>query len=209
MTTTSDRDTPDGFADAFGTNSWLVDEMYERYRDDPTSVGDAWREFFADYRGADGAVAPVDEAPPVRRPAAALPEAAPRPPASVTPTEVAVSSVAPSTSKPAAEFVAEARAAESAAPPATVAGASSSTSSVAATDEPGEPIRGAGAAIAANMERSLAVPTATSFRDMPAKLLEVNRKVINGYRSRTGRARSASPTSSATPSCGRSPTPCR
>ena len=36
------------------------------------------------------------------------------------------------------------------------------------------------------MERSLAVPTATSFRDVPAKLLEVNRKVINGYMGRKG-----------------------
>ncbi len=36
------------------------------------------------------------------------------------------------------------------------------------------------------MEASLDVPTATSFRTMPAKLLEVNRKVINGYRSRSG-----------------------
>ena len=55
-----------------------------------------------------------------------------------------------------------------------------------ASTEPGAPIRGAGAAIAANMERSLAVPTATSFRNVPAKLLEVNRKVINGYRARSG-----------------------
>ena len=53
----------------------------------------------------------------------------------------------------------------------------------------GDPIRGAGAAIAANMERSLSVPTATSFRDIPAKLLEVNRKVINGYRSRSGQGK--------------------
>ncbi len=45
----------------------------------------------------------------------------------------------------------------------------------------GEPIRGVGARIVANMEASLAVPTATSFRDIPAKLLEVNRKIINGY----------------------------
>ena len=30
------------------------------------------------------------------------------------------------------------------------------------------------------------MPTATSFRDIPAKLLEVNRKVINGYLGRTG-----------------------
>ena len=53
----------------------------------------------------------------------------------------------------------------------------------------GEPIRGAGVAIVANMERSLAVPTATSFRNVPAKLLEVNRKVINGYRGRTGQGK--------------------
>jgi len=40
------------------------------------------------------------------------------------------------------------------------------------------------------MEASLDVPTATSFRDMPAKMLEANRRVINGYlkRSRQGKA---------------------
>ena len=37
-----------------GPNAWLVDEMYDQYREDPTSVSDSWREFFADYhhRGA-------------------------------------------------------------------------------------------------------------------------------------------------------------
>ena len=35
------------------------------------------------------------------------------------------------------------------------------------------------------MEASLEVPTATSFRSVPAKLLEVNRRVINGYLGRT------------------------
>ena len=59
----------------------------------------------------------------------------------------------------------------------------------AAPADQGDPIRGAGAAIAANMERSLSVPTATSFRNIPAKLLEVNRKVINGYRSRSGQGK--------------------
>ena len=56
-------------------------------------------------------------------------------------------------------------------------------------DEPGSPIRGAGAAIARNMEASLTVPTATSFRNVPAKLLEVNRKVINGFRARSGQTK--------------------
>jgi len=53
----------------------------------------------------------------------------------------------------------------------------------------GEPIRGAGARIVSNMEASLTVPTATSFREVPAKLLEVNRSVINGYLGRTGRGK--------------------
>jgi 2-oxoglutarate dehydrogenase E1 component len=35
------------------------------------------------------------------------------------------------------------------------------------------------------MEASLEVPTATSFREVPAKLLEVNRRIINGYLTRT------------------------
>ncbi|MDQ3385511.1 MAG: multifunctional oxoglutarate decarboxylase/oxoglutarate dehydrogenase thiamine pyrophosphate-binding subunit/dihydrolipoyllysine-residue succinyltransferase subunit, partial [Actinomycetota bacterium] len=48
-----------------------------------------------------------------------------------------------------------------------------------------EPLRGAAARIVQNMEASLGVPTATSFRVVPAKLLEVNRKVINGYLGRT------------------------
>ena len=56
----------------------------------------------------------------------------------------------------------------------------------APAEEPGELIKGVGAAIVKNMSASLEVPTATSFRNVPAKLLEVNRKVINGYRARAG-----------------------
>ena len=50
---------------------------------------------------------------------------------------------------------------------------------------PGDPLRGAAARIARNMEASLAVPTATSFREVPAKLLDVNRQIMNGYLGRT------------------------
>jgi len=55
----------------------------------------------------------------------------------------------------------------------------------AADEVPGEPLRGAAARIVVNMESSLSVPTATSFREVPAKLLEVNRKIANGYLGRT------------------------
>src|SRR5262245_46913468 len=48
------------------------------------------------------------------------------------------------------------------------------------------PLRGATARIVENMEASLAVPTATSVRTVPAKLLEVNRQILNNQLARTG-----------------------
>ncbi len=47
-----------------------------------------------------------------------------------------------------------------------------------------QPLKGAAAAIVKNMQASLHVPTATSVRTMPAKLLEENRKVVNDYLAR-------------------------
>src|SRR5437764_1434805 len=51
--------------------------------------------------------------------------------------------------------------------------------------EPVKPIRGAAARIVENMEASLHVPTATSARVVPAKLLEVNRTILNNHLFRT------------------------
>src|SRR5436305_1305899 len=52
------------------------------------------------------------------------------------------------------------------------------------------PLRGAASRVVANMEASLAVPTATSVRAVPAKLLVDNRTVINNHlkRGRGGKA---------------------
>ena len=47
------------------------------------------------------------------------------------------------------------------------------------------PLRGAAARIVINMEASLGVPTATSVRVVPAKLLEVNRTIVNNQLRRT------------------------
>ena len=50
--------TPDNkFGGSFGSNEWLVDEMYERYLADPNSVEENWREFFSGYKP--GAAAPT------------------------------------------------------------------------------------------------------------------------------------------------------
>jgi 2-oxoglutarate dehydrogenase E1 component len=128
---------------SFGPNAWLVDEMYEQYHNDPSSVSESWQEFFADYKptfgSGNGGVA-TDVAVPAPQ------ETAP-----------------PTPAKPATE------------PSTPVLGAT--------------PIRGAAARIVENMERSLDVPTATSFRQVPARLLEVNRKILNNQlmRSRGGK----------------------
>jgi 2-oxoglutarate dehydrogenase E1 component len=132
--------------------------MYDRYRTDPASVSESWREFFADYRP--GAVSPAASAPTSRAPAA-------------------VPSVAPASSP-----------APAPGPAAVVSGGAkpSPTVPTGPGDPDGEtatPLRGAAGRIVANMEASLGVPTATSVRSVPAKLLEVNRTIVNNQLFRT------------------------
>ncbi|MHB8440214.1 MAG: 2-oxo acid dehydrogenase subunit E2, partial [Acidimicrobiales bacterium] len=140
---------------AFGPNAWLVDDMYEQYRADPNSVSESWREFFADYSPGALVGAPADGH-------AATP--------AVT-TASAATTLAPS---PAAAE----------APSAVAAPKSESEPTRGDGPEPVQPLRGAAARIAANMEASLSVPTATSVRTVPARLLEVNRATINQYLTR-------------------------
>ena len=140
----------------FGANSWLVEEMYEQFRADPNSVSEARREFFSDYRSA----ATLTAAAPASPLASSNGSAVTQPSVAVT-TPSQSPAPAPATSAPA---------------PVTSVPEGSTL----------EPLRGVGAAIVTNMEKSLSVPTATSFRNVPARLLEVNRKVINDYRSLHG-----------------------
>jgi 2-oxoglutarate dehydrogenase E1 component len=164
---------------ALGPNEWLVEEMYERYLADPTAVSESWQEFFEDYRtGRTPASTP-----------AATTTAAPAVPTAPPPATPA-STAAPAPTTPASPPPA-ALPPEAASPPATASppAAEATTTPRPVTEPDGEPIRGVAARIVANMEASLAVPTATSYRVVPAKLLEVNRKVMNGYLSRKGRGK--------------------
>ncbi|ORA98504.1 hypothetical protein BST30_25840, partial [Mycobacterium mantenii] len=46
----------------FGQNEWLVEEMYRKFRDDPSSVDPSWHEFLVDYN-PEPASEPVPAAP--------------------------------------------------------------------------------------------------------------------------------------------------
>ncbi|MGQ0825299.1 MAG: multifunctional oxoglutarate decarboxylase/oxoglutarate dehydrogenase thiamine pyrophosphate-binding subunit/dihydrolipoyllysine-residue succinyltransferase subunit [Actinomycetota bacterium] len=72
-----------------------------------------------------------------------------------------------------------------AAAPAAAAPAAAERAPVVLDGETPQPLRGAAARVVENMEASLAVPTATSVRPVPAKLLEVNRQILNNHLSRT------------------------
>ncbi len=174
----------DASTDALGPNAWLVDEMYERFRADPSSVSESWQDFFADYRtdaeaGSPGGVRPGGSTGSNGSGAATAgrqPSAAGGTPGATT----TATATAPAPAKAAPDEAAPEKAA-----PAKQAGGGGAGANGSAGDQPGDPLRGAAARIVANMEASLEVPTATSFREVPAKLLEVNRRVINGYLSRT------------------------
>ena len=152
--------------DALGPNAWLVDEMYEQFLEDPKSVSDSWQDFFADYqRDSDVTSSVTDKALPAT---------------GRTGDTAQVEAVTAVSTPPASEPTVKPAPAAKAAAPKSADGTADGTAEI-----PGEILRGAAARIVANMEASLQVPTATSFREVPAKLLEVNRRVINGYLART------------------------
>lgn len=178
-------------AAAFGANEWLVDEIYQQYLQDPNSVDRAWWDFFADYKpGAPQASAPVNNAAtgtagtttaapatparPAATPAPAAPRPAAAPPAAQPAAKAPVpapAKAAPAAAKPAA---AKPAAVKSQAPKAQLAdGAKPGIEQVT--------LRGPSAAVAKNMDASLEVPTATSVRALPVKLLFDNRIVINNH----------------------------
>jgi len=59
------------------------------------------------------------------------------------------------------------------------------------SDTKATPLRGAASKIVQNMEASLSVPTATSVRNIPVKVLEENRRVINNHLTLTGQSKAS------------------
>ena len=138
-----------------GFNTGFIEDLYRQYLENPDSVSEAWREFFADFK-PDAAFLAAAEA---RPPATAEQPTAP-PPAVVAPV-------------PASDGAPVARPTAAPQPP-VPSGAEV------------RPIRGPAARIVENMEASLRVPTATSVRTVPVKLMAENRLLVNAYQKDTG-----------------------
>ncbi|HSX67258.1 multifunctional oxoglutarate decarboxylase/oxoglutarate dehydrogenase thiamine pyrophosphate-binding subunit/dihydrolipoyllysine-residue succinyltransferase subunit [Nocardioides sp.] len=165
----------------FGANEWLVDEMFEQYKKDPSSVGPEWTSYFAARNGS-GTPAPAAAAP-AAAPAASPAPAAPAPAAS--PAAAAPAAQAPVTApipvaKPRPDNTKAVEPAKGTTNPAPRD--PKPAAPAAANDEPTyQQLKGIPLATAKNMDISLAVPTATSVRNIPVKLLWDNRTVINNH----------------------------
>ncbi len=146
-------------AENFGANATYVEGLLGRFRSNPELVDESWRTYFTELLG-DGAGN----------------EAA---------TVISTASDARSPDNGGSETAtanAPARAAEASAPAKTKAVPATKPAAVPTSEQvEAIPIRGAALKIVENMDASLAVPTATSQRRIPVKLLDENRRMINQY----------------------------
>jgi 2-oxoglutarate dehydrogenase E1 component len=180
----------DGASNEFGANEWLVDEMYEKYLVDKDSVEKSWWPILESYKPTiDDSAAP---------PSSAV-STDPTPTGTITLPKPSIDEQAPSeldTDSPpsnptiatGAQPVARTTSVEAKPQPIPADAPPTSPNAIQAADaEPVEAkdevavLKGVAKSLAANMDLSLTVPTATSVRTIPAKLMIDNRIVINNH----------------------------
>jgi len=155
-------------AENFGANATYVEGLLNRFRSDPALVDESWRAYFTEM---------------LNDPSAAVASSGngTRAASSSNGGSVAAATTTTSgTGAKAAQSVARAPASQPAA-----AAVPASTAPVSNGVE-AQPIRGAALKIVENMETSLTVPTATSVRRVPIKVLDENRRIINKHLSESG-----------------------
>ena len=159
-------------AEDFGANAWMVDELYKQFVEDRNLVDQSWWPVLENYTpSADAALAQPAADTTVSPSIESVPNP-PTQPLTINDTGAQpiarTTNVAPKPQPIPAEMPNSVSAAE-------VQQADSSEEDVVT------PLRGMAKALVTNMDESLSVPTATSVRTIPAKLLIDNRIVINNH----------------------------
>ncbi|MFC5425464.1 multifunctional oxoglutarate decarboxylase/oxoglutarate dehydrogenase thiamine pyrophosphate-binding subunit/dihydrolipoyllysine-residue succinyltransferase subunit [Brevibacterium otitidis] len=175
----------------FGSNEWLVEELYEQYQADKNSVDKSWWPFFEKFENSNGQAAPAASskaAAGAKKPAAK--QSAEKQNDTQTAAPEAKAKSASTDQKRVAPSVTESETQKAESKSAAAARKRSTTSAAKpAANETSEneivKLRGPAKLIAQNMDESLEIPTATSVRSLPAKALIDNRIVINSHLKRT------------------------
>jgi 2-oxoglutarate dehydrogenase E1 component len=166
----------------FGANATYVEGLLSRFRSDPSLVDESWRAYFTELLGNETA------------PSATAAEAAENGRAIATKTGGDGAAAAGAANASGAAAATTTSAAATPAPerqPAPAATTAATAPAMASTGEEAVPIRGAALKIVENMEASLGVPTATSNRRVPVKLLDENRRIINEHLQPRGRSKAS------------------
>ena len=180
--------TQDQISPGFGANEWMVEEMRAAWSADPSSVSPQWRELFE-----------TDPSAGLRRPSPAPSNGFANGSASSGPGGPRRATITPQTASTLRRSSAVQDVTRSDLPPAPPSDTEPPTSPYAqrlaanpAHDQDGDAcedcttrLKGAAARTAKNMDDSLSMPTATSARAVPAKVLIENRAVINAHLART------------------------
>ena len=147
----------------FGANEWLVAEMYAQWLENPDSVDRSWIPILERYQQTQSGAQVTQSAVPAQ-PAPANTEAITMPIAKATDTGSFTAPV-----------------------PADLPATGSMPIVVQEEEAQAEVniLRGMAKTLASNMDASLSVPTATSVRQLPAKVLIDNRIVVNSHLKRT------------------------
>ncbi|MDQ3063905.1 MAG: 2-oxo acid dehydrogenase subunit E2, partial [Acidobacteriota bacterium] len=148
-------------AENFGANASYVEGLLNRYKSDPNLVDESWRTFFTDLMNGN---TPTDGGN--KQSATATGEKA-KSDSPVTNGATTTKATAQTAAQPVKT------------PPTVTVGA----------DTEVKAITGASKKIVENMEQSLTVPTATSLRRVPVKVLEENRRIINEQMQSSGRSK--------------------
>ncbi|MEO6589613.1 MAG: 2-oxo acid dehydrogenase subunit E2, partial [Pyrinomonadaceae bacterium] len=143
----------------FGANASYVEGLLNRYNSDPNLVDESWRSFFSDL--LDGKASPEQGNG-----------------------QTTAAANKPQATSAASEKTNGAAVQEKAAP----APVKTQPTTIGAGVEV-KPLIGASKKIVENMEQSLTVPTATSVRSIPVKVLEENRRIINEHLQTAGRGK--------------------
>ena len=176
--------TQDQISPGFGANEWMVEEMRAAWSADPSSVSPQWRELFE-----------TDPSAGLHQPSPATSKGS----ASSTPGSPRRATITPQAASSLRRSSAVQDVTRSDLPPAPPSDTAPPTSPYAqrlaahpAYDQDGDVcedratrLKGAAARTAKNMDDSLSMPTATSARAVPAKVLIENRAVINSHLART------------------------
>ena len=201
-------------AEEFPGNEWLVADIYDKYRDDPNSVDRKWADIFRRLEGegessssgsqTSSPTAQNGTSESARSSAGSQSETKPSAgnqqsaqettPASATPADPESAQKSSSEKSAASKPVApktpttkKAKDSDTTPIPSEPAASKDKKSEAPAEEKQDEVtvLKGISKAIAANMDASLEVPTATTVRAVPAKLLIDNRTVINNHLKRT------------------------